>query len=598
MRDALRRLARLAAFLLAAAALPAAAQVLDSVIMPGKVIEGHAKLETECSNCHKRFDKAAQSKLCLDCHKPVAADVAGGRGFHGKAPQAKGKECRTCHTEHKGRATRIAAFDEAKFDHQHTDFPLKGAHAAAKCSGCHDIGKRHAETPGECVECHRKDDTHKGSFGSKCAECHNERTWKEATFDHAKTRFGLVGKHADAKCVACHEKGYKDTPRECIACHRSDDAKAHKGRYGAKCETCHDARNWENRFPHDTKTKFPLGGKHRTAKCDSCHKGPLYAEALPTKCVSCHRADDTHKGSLGEACEKCHNDKGWKGTAFDHARDTKFPLRFKHKEAKCEACHKGGLKEKVPATCIGCHQADDTHAGKLGPKCEACHADKSWKALTFDHERDTGFELAGKHAVAKCASCHKTNPYADKTPVTCAACHGGKDDPHKGELGDRCDKCHNARGWKEMSFNHSRTKFPLAGAHVRVACDSCHKSKRYKEAPSDCAGCHAKDDVHKRTLGPKCADCHNVRTWKSWDFDHAKRTKYPLEGAHRKVPCASCHLKPTEGRVETATACVTCHRRDDAHAGSFGTVCERCHVLENWKTLRPGANRVAPPRQP
>jgi hypothetical protein len=580
---------RLAAALLLAASSLAAAQGLESVVMPGKVIEGHAKLEAKCESCHVRFDKAAQTRLCGECHKPVAADLQAKTGYHGRAPEAQGKECRACHTDHKGREARIAAFDEAKFDHARTDFALRGAHAkpGLECRSCHAAGKRWREAAHECVECHRKDDTHKGSLGSKCADCHNERTWKETGFDHEKTRFALAGKHANAKCAACHEKGYKDTPRECVACHRKDDA--HKGRFGAKCESCHDARNWDNRFAHDARTKFALAGKHARAKCDSCHKGPLYKEPLPTKCVACHRADDVHQGSLGEACDKCHNDRGWKGTAFDHDRDTKFALRFRHKEAKCEACHKGGLKEKVPTTCIGCHRKEDTHKGGFGEKCQSCHADKSWKVLVFDHERDAGYELEGKHAGVKCEACHKGNPYVVRTPVACEGCHGGEKDPHMGQQGKLCQQCHDAGSWTRIRFNHAKSRFPLAGSHVKVACDSCHKSKRYKDAPTDCKGCHAKDDVHKRTLGPRCEGCHNVRVWKSWDYDHARNAKYPLEGGHRKVPCSSCHTRPTDGKVETPTSCFACHRGEDVHGGGFGTQCDRCHEVSSWRTIRGGA---------
>ena len=34
---------------------------IESLVMPGEVIEGHAKYEEECKNCHKRFDKGAQT---------------------------------------------------------------------------------------------------------------------------------------------------------------------------------------------------------------------------------------------------------------------------------------------------------------------------------------------------------------------------------------------------------------------------------------------------------------------------------------------------------------------------------------------------------
>ena len=53
----------------------ALAQSLEGVLMPGKVITGHAKVEDQCVKCHIRFDKAAQDRLCLDCHKDVARDL-------------------------------------------------------------------------------------------------------------------------------------------------------------------------------------------------------------------------------------------------------------------------------------------------------------------------------------------------------------------------------------------------------------------------------------------------------------------------------------------------------------------------------------------
>ena len=82
--------------------------------MPGDVIKGHAKLESECSNCHVLMNKSGQDRLCLDCHKDVAADVAGKRGYHGRIELGA---CRSCHTDHKGRDARIVKLDERTFDH-------------------------------------------------------------------------------------------------------------------------------------------------------------------------------------------------------------------------------------------------------------------------------------------------------------------------------------------------------------------------------------------------------------------------------------------------------------------------------------------------
>lgn len=64
---------------------------------------------------------------------------------------------------------------------------------------------------------------------------------KQQRFDHAKTRFPLVGKHARVACESCHTKTLEDTPRTCISCHKKDDV--HRGRRPT-CEKCHVPTDW------------------------------------------------------------------------------------------------------------------------------------------------------------------------------------------------------------------------------------------------------------------------------------------------------------------------------------------------------------------
>ena len=94
------------------------ADTVETALMPGQVIEGHAKWEDDCTKCHKRFDKAAQSTLCLDCHKDVRTDVERQKGFHGRFKDQR--PCKECHTEHKGRTENIAPISDRTFDHEHT----------------------------------------------------------------------------------------------------------------------------------------------------------------------------------------------------------------------------------------------------------------------------------------------------------------------------------------------------------------------------------------------------------------------------------------------------------------------------------------------
>jgi len=502
----------------------------ETALMPGEVIQGHAKLEEKCSECHVKFDRDAQSGLCADCHKEVKADIQKHEGFHGRLE--KEEDCKECHTDHKGRDADIVKLDKKKFDHSKTDFPLRDAHnnkAKVKCEDCHKPKKKYSETPLECNGCHKKDDKHKGTLGAECKNCHNERNWKETRFDHSeeKTHFALTGKHVDVKCSKCHVSMsvYKGVSHECFACHKKDDK--HKGQYGKKCESCHNDKDWEDySFDHDVKTKFKLGGKHVTTKCDACHKPELFAKSI-----------------------------------------------------------------KIATTCIGCHKKDDKHKDNFGTKCESCHIEKVWKKITFDHTRDTKYELKDKHIKVKCVACHTGNLYKQKLPIDCFSCHK-KDDVHKDRLGRKCESCHSEKDWKKTSFDHGRSRFPLLGLHYRVECKKCHQTQLYKDTPLDCYSCHKKDDekTHKRRLGRKCEVCHNARSWRAWDYNHDKLTKFKLDGAHKKVNCHDCHLKEVfDNHFEVQRTCWGCHEREDVHQGKFGQRCENCHTTSDFKTILLGS---------
>ena len=102
----------------------------------------------------------------------------------------------------------------------------------------------------------------------------------------------------------------------------------------------------------------------------------------------------------------------------------------------------------------------------------------------------------------------------------------------------------------------------------------------------ECASCHQKDDRHRERLGPRCEDCHDARTWKNAAFDHNKRSRFKLDGAHAKAGCYACHTAPVRDKVALAVDCASCHaKKDDVHFGSYGNQCERCHVAENWRKI-------------
>jgi hypothetical protein len=511
---------------------PASAALLEGVLEPGDVIKAHADAEKNCENCHSHFSKKQQDDLCVQCHthEDIGRDLAEKKGYHGRM---KRQPCAACHADHKGRNANIMPLNEKTFDHDVTNFKLEDKHKEVKCEKCHLPKKKHREAPDDCYGCHKKDDKHKGAVGTKCEQCHNAKSWKEkdVVFDHDKTKFPLKGAHAEAKVL---------------------------------CEDCHPKDHYKN---------------------------------TPIACYSCHKEDDDkkgHRGRFGPKCEPCHTDKDWKTLKFDHDRDTKYPLRGKHKTTKCQDCHTGNdvYKDKLKDACITCHQKDDKHRGVEGDKCEKCHNERDWKETPdFDHNK-TRFPLKGKHAdpKVKCEDCHKTKIYTD-TPLDCYSCHKKDDDEkgHLGRFGPKCDSCHVEKDWKTISkFDHDRdTKYPLRGKHKDTKCQDCHTGLDvYKDKLKDaCLTCHQKDDKHRGVEGDKCEQCHTEIDWKTTKdkFDHGL-TRFPLLGKHadaKKIKCEDCHK--SQAYAAAPLDCWSCHEKDDKHKRRLGKVCEPCHNAVDWK---------------
>lgn len=488
---------------------------IERMVMPGEVIKGHAKYENKCRNCHRPFSKASQDSMCLDCHKKVNEDVKQKRGYHGLSKDRNDRECRHCHTEHKGRGADVVRLDKELFKHSVTDFPLKGGHLKVRCEKCHKAKAKWRDAPTRCIKCHKDDDAHKGRLGKKCEDCHKEQSWKKSRYDHSKTKFPLKGKHREVACSTCHpNEKYKKAPKECASCHRLDDV--HRGSYGKKCGDCHTQKDWKNvRYDH-SKTKFPLKGRHDTTPCGKCHKRQYYDKKIAKTCYGCHKNDDEHKGRYGKKCDDCHSPKGWKSTRYDHSK-TDFPLKGRHRKVACDKCHRGPVKDEIKKTCNGCHEQGD---------------------------------------------------------------------PHRGQQGKKCEKCHNVFGWsKKVFFDHDITRFPLVGLHSVAPCEACHLSSAYKDSEPDCDSCHKKDDKHKKKLGPECGACHNPNGWRLWSFKHDTRTDFKLDGAHKRLICVTCHNKPARRMPRIAKNCSGCHYEDDVHQGRFGLNCKRCHTTKSFDEL-------------
>ena len=397
----------------------------------------------------------------------------------------------------------------------------------------------------------------------------------------------------------------------------------------------------------------PLSKAHMAfegvTNCLECHT--LGSSDLAPNCLECHtpiknRIDDKlgYHGQLEDkTCTKCHREHAGRDLTmiiwdpdkehFDHKK-TGYELTGKHKDAKCDACHKpdqitsddikayadkypdlkvGILKNTLlglPTDCSKCHQ--DVHRGEFKEQtCDKCHTTTDWKAArkAFNHTTQTKYPLQGAHVPLNCDKCHtKLQPKVEDKQVhvfgglknynSCLTCHK---DYHHGQFDANCLKCHTMDTFKNPKkgvVDHSKTKFPLMGKHQAVACLECHKSGD-KSAPLKFAAC---SDCHKdhhagafsyRPNGAKCDDCHTEQSFiqPHYSLLQHQQTKFPLTGSHLALPCIQCHRDANQKSVYfwQSVACESCH--DNPHGAQFDRYhietkwCESCHTTRQWSKL-------------
>ncbi len=386
-----------------------------------------------------------------------------------------------------------------------------------------------------------------GPLSIACTDCHTTDSWKELArpmkFSHVVTGFALDGQHSNVACIQCHTaKKFSGTPTACFSCHQKDFVRAftpnHQlGKFSRECLTCHTLNAWKPSIFQHSKTDFQLIGAHQSVDCASCHANNKFT-GLSHECFFCHQKDFTNavapnhvQGRFTHSCLTCHTMNGWKPATFDHAK-TNFPLAGAHRSVDCSGCHAGGKYTVLPSDCYSCHQKD--FAKTTAPN-------------------------------------HST-----------------------GKFSRDCLTCHTINGWKPSTFDHGKTDFALAGAHMATECSSCHSTGQFKGLTKDCFTCHTKDfnDVKqpshlKAQFDRNCLTCHNLLAWKPSTFDHAK-TNYPLLGVHKNTDCASCHSAGIYKGLNTE--CFTCHQVDYKKTTSpnhqtalISQDCVSCHSMNGWK---------------
>jgi len=599
---------------------------------PGPLASSHADLDDpdHCNDCHTGGRDLSNDK-CMDCHdhSNLKVRIAQGKGFHSSAA-VRGKKCETCHLEHKGRGYDLMGWKSLKggmngFDHDQSGWKLEGKHKAIDCKDCHkDKNKQGLRTfmglDRLCGSCHKKDQPHGYERREmlSCERCHGQSVWKpplsNMDFDHDKksdAAMPLEGSHADVSCAKCHPKALfnlkPSDPDNCANCHESP----HDGHlYGKKdCSWCHSPsyRALDKfKFDHDKRTKFDLGGKHRTLKCYDCHTKKLGERKPDRACEECHADDNKHGDRFKEfgkplpKCASCHPSSDWKPSVFNHDKNTRFELTGRHAEVGCRSCHRGKGPddfERFNAArvgCMGCHQHKNVHeddpSRQDDKRCLDCHSDAGEvemkkEAVKIYHGPKSRFPLVKAHKFVKCVQCHPKE--TKNTPMECGArCH--QDSLHEGTLGDECSRCHSPGIWDAVRFDHTDdTDWPLQGLHKKIPqCEDCHgKARKYDGTPKNCSadGCHAQDDAHKGRLGDTCDKCHK-ETGENV-FNHNQMSRYKLDGKHLTVRCSDCH--PSVTFKPRPVDCYGCHPEPNVHKGQYGTVCEQCHSTATFEDIKP-----------
>ena len=202
-------------------------------------------------------------------------------------------------------------------------------------------------------------------------------------------------------------------------------------------------------------TGFALTGRHREAKCESCHLNGVL-KGTPKVCATCHsqgsrfqtsKLPTQHVPVRGASCDSCHRSDAWSPARFSHAEVAR---------GSCASCHNGvtaaGKSASHPTTSLS---------------CDSCHRSNAWSPALFDHSQVSA---------GTCSTCHNGNGAT------------GKPANHI-STSQSCDVCHRSNGWTPATFNHNGV---AAGS-----CATCHngsiasgKSANHVPTSQSCDVCH------------------------------------------------------------------------------------------------------------
>lgn len=373
---------------------------------PGTLDAAHHFFAQDCTKCHQHAFLTVRDDACLACHAntPGHADPA-----KYNLPQLGNAECRSCHQDHQGLRGMIRT-DQRLCASCHGDLKARTKNASA-LADVRDFGTAHAEfkvnlpawdaagnftpqrttigpdvkensglkfnhlkhlkpdgvnTPNghrvlACADCHTPDagdaKMRPIKFETMCHDCHTlgfDVLAPDREVPHGKVaeviymlneyyaRVALEGGYVDAKSpVIVQERRRPGSPplsqqqqQEALAWARQQTRTVTESLFtGRACTNCHKVTP-----PRDANDTWHIAPVRVS--------GVWYAEAK-----------FTHAKHTTVDCEKCHGAR-----KSEQSADVLIPGI-----SNCRACHGGSYStDKVPTTCIACHDYHQSATLKLG----------------------------------------------------------------------------------------------------------------------------------------------------------------------------------------------------------------------------------------
>lgn len=337
---------------------------------------------------------------------------------------------------------------------------------------------------------------------------------------------------------------------------------------------------------------------------------------------------------------------------FDHLA-TGFPLTGYHDLLECEACHIGGVYEKLPTRCNYCH--DNASAQGMSPghvmvsgPCDICHTTLGFiENLEMDHSAiqgacyacHNGKSLKGKpvdhvRSSELCDACHTTMYWlpiikVDHTQIfsNCGHCHNGikVNGKHATHINssNQCDACHHSsESWQVVVLTHDHVngncanchRFTLKHPNSSNVCEACHNRfdwtqvvhVEHDQVFGNCGDCHDFPVQHPRST-VVCEECHSTSLWSELNVQHSQFVGRCVDCHQGDLPsnhvvpsneCGECHLDQAnwlnsiEVDHKTVKAqCSGCHKINSGHM-PVTTDCLGCHVVYSFGVIEINHNEI------